>query len=77
MNFVNHSFNILSGFGVLVIMAGILFLAVATKSKDNFNIIYANVAVSVAPRVLTYVTHIFDNLNYIAKNIHGMIKIPY
>lgn len=76
LNYVNHSFNILSGFAVLAMTAGILFLAIS-YNRDSSNLIYVNVAVSAVPKLLTTVTNLFNSLSAMVKNINVVQKVPF
>lgn len=78
LRFINHAFNILLGFAELLLMAGIMYLAIAKKQKfSSSTVIYVNVAVTASPRILGSILVLFNNLANMAALINTTIKIPY
>ena len=77
LNYINHSFNILCGFSVMALTAGILFLALWNKNTTSANLIYTNVAVSAVPKLLTNVISLFNNLSNMVKQMMIVQKVPF
>jgi hypothetical protein len=77
LNYINHSFNILCGFSVITLTAGILFLALWSKDVTSSHMIYTNVAVSALPKLLTNVMGLFNNLSNMVKQMMIVQKVPF
>lgn len=75
--YISHSFNILNGFSVLGLTAGILFLAIADKSLDQQKLIYLSIAVSAVPKLLSNITNLFNNLSNMVKQMTSVQKVPF
>lgn len=75
--YISHSFNILNGFSVLGLTAGILFLAISGKSLNQSHIVYLNIAVSAVPKLLSNVTNLFSNLGNMVRQMTLVQKVPF
>ena len=78
LKFLMHAFNILSGYGELILMAGIIFLAISKKSiYTTQEAVYVNVALSFAPRIMGNIFTIVNNMAQMANQTNISIKIPF
>ena len=77
MQFIIHSFNILSGFSTMAMMISILFLAISHKNNTlDPNLIFVNVAVSATPKLMNSLFSMFANLSNMVRQINTFMKVP-
>ena len=67
----------MSGFSILALTGGVIFLALRDKSISSAHLIYVNVAVSNASKIFNNVTNLFTNLKNMVTQMTSIQKVPF